>query len=58
LYFNAKQVDTLTQQMQHLLDHPEVVKSYRQLAVKRIQESYTWDRITDQYEALFRDMLK
>jgi glycosyltransferase involved in cell wall biosynthesis len=58
LYFNAKQVDSLTEQMQYLLDHPDVVKTYQQKSVERIQESYTWDRITDQYEALFQDMLK
>ncbi len=58
LFFNAKDVTSLTQQMQDLVDHPEVVAAYQIKARQRIMDTYTWDRITDQYEELFLKMLR
>lgn len=56
VYFNAKEPDSLTQQMQMLLDHPETVEEHRRKSVERILEAYTWDRITESYEKLFMEM--
>jgi len=55
-YFKTSDWQDLRDKMQYLVDHPEVVAQYRSKAVARIQEAYTWDRITDQYETLFKKM--
>ena len=34
----------------------EVTQRHRELAPTRISERYTWDRIVDEYEALFVDV--
>jgi len=57
IYFNVKDVDSLREKMQYLIDNPEVVADHRQRAVKRILEAYTWDRITESYEELFEKMI-
>lgn len=57
IYFNANQPETLTERMQYLLDNPEVVAKHQKKSLDRILEAYTWDRITDQYEALFSRMI-
>ena len=57
LYFKKSDVDDLQKQMQYLVDHPTVIDQYRVKARQRIEEAYTWDRITEQYEQLFYAML-
>ena len=47
----------LSQKMQWALDHPEELGEYRFRAQKRIKERYTWEKVTDGYEALFRDLV-
>ena len=51
-----KDPDHLRQQIQFVLDHPDVRNQYALRAPDRIREAYTWERITDQYEDLFRQM--
>ena len=46
----------LAAKLQHIEDHPEVAAEYRTRAPTRIREAYTWDKITDQYEELFRQL--
>jgi len=36
--------------------HPDLAARHRELAPRRIAERYTWERIVDEYEALFRDV--
>ena len=55
-YFKTSDVVDLKKQMQYLVDNPDVVEKYRTRAVKRIEEAYTWDRITESYEKLFIKM--
>jgi glycosyltransferase involved in cell wall biosynthesis len=52
ILFERDPVD-LAAKLQHIEDHPEVAAAYRARAPQRIRETYTWDRITDQYEELF-----
>jgi glycosyltransferase involved in cell wall biosynthesis len=40
-----------------LLDAPSQVETYRRLALARIAREYDWDRVTDQYEALFERII-
>ena len=56
LFFKTSNEDDLQKQMQYLIDNPSVVKNYRKKAVKRIEQAYTWDRITESYEKLFSKM--
>lgn len=55
--FYQKSVEDLSQKMQWALDHPEELGEYRFRAQKRIKERYTWEKVTDGYEALFRDLV-
>jgi len=56
-YFNGKNGD-LTKQMQYLIDNEEKVKNAGRKSVQRIEENYTWDRVTEKYESLFKQVLK
>lgn len=47
----------LADKMQKLVDDPESVKRYRQLAPKRIEEAYQWPMVSNDYEALFRNLV-
>ena len=54
IYFSgAAGVDDLTAQLERLLADPELVNEYRAHALRRAKE-YSWERVTDQYEALLR----
>jgi glycosyltransferase involved in cell wall biosynthesis len=47
----AEGVPSLTAQLERLFDAPEVVEEYRRRARERARR-YSWDAVTDQYEAL------
>jgi glycosyltransferase involved in cell wall biosynthesis len=51
--FFERDPQDLAQKLQELENHPEVAAGYRRIAPKRIQDAYTWEKITDQYEELF-----
>ncbi len=42
----------LAQTLGQLLSQPATIEEYRSRAVRHAQEHYSWDRVTDQYEAL------
>ena len=50
--------DELACILQRLEDQPELVESYRARASNRVREAYTWDHITDGYEALFQAVVE
>ena len=51
--FFERDPEDLARKLQGLESHPEVAAKYRRIAPERILQSYTWERITDQYEELF-----
>jgi glycosyltransferase involved in cell wall biosynthesis len=52
IYFSGESgVDDLTRQLERLLADPEMVAEYRSRALRRAEE-YSWDAVTDKYEAL------
>ncbi|HOJ34642.1 MAG TPA: DUF1972 domain-containing protein [Candidatus Hydrogenedentes bacterium] len=55
--FRNKDADDLREKMQYLVDHPEVVASYRKRAVERVRDVYSWEHVVDQYEQLFERLL-
>jgi len=48
---------TLAAILQKLLDNPELVAEYREMASRRAKHEYTWDTVTDRYETLFKAMV-
>ncbi len=49
-------VTDLKNKLQMVLLKPTLVKDYRQKAMRRIKDQYSWESITDQYEKLFVSM--
>jgi glycosyltransferase involved in cell wall biosynthesis len=47
----------LARQLQRIIDAPELARDYGERAARRIATCFNWDRITDQYEALFAQLL-
>jgi glycosyltransferase involved in cell wall biosynthesis len=43
--------------LQVLLDQPELVEQYRQSALDHVARHYNWERVTDAYESLFRQLV-
>lgn len=50
--------DDLASKMQLLIDNPEYRNGFKQKAINRILEEYTWEKITDKYEDFFSDVIK
>jgi glycosyltransferase involved in cell wall biosynthesis len=51
-------VEELSRLLQTAIDDSQLVMSFREKARARIQQVYSWDAITDQYEKLFRDLCR
>jgi glycosyltransferase involved in cell wall biosynthesis len=47
----------LAVQIQYLIDHPEEVLGLRLAAEERVRTKYSWDRVTDRYELLYKLLL-
>lgn len=54
LYFSRTDDDDLKEKIQFLVDQPEKVQCFRQAVQKRVKNRYCWDKVTDQYEQLFK----
>jgi len=54
MYFTTSKPNDLKNKLQLLLNDPQLVEEYRQKAENRILQYYTWDKIVDQYEGLFK----
>jgi glycosyltransferase involved in cell wall biosynthesis len=56
LYFSGRGgVDDLADRLGRLLDDPELVETYRELARER-SKRYSWDAVADEYERLLSDV--
>jgi glycosyltransferase involved in cell wall biosynthesis len=51
-------VNSLREQLQHLIGNPTEVARLKQKSVTRIQNFYNWEKVTDFHEALFRQLLR
>ncbi len=56
--FRKNDVEDLRGKLQALIDHPEVVKEYRDKAQKRVARHYNWEAVTDQLENLYLSLCK
>ena len=52
-----KSIEDLRQKLQFIVDHPDEASRYRQKAVARIKEAYTWDKIAEDYERMFNNII-
>ena len=57
VYFNTEEPDNLKNQMQYLLDNPDIVEEKKKLALERVQQNYTWGKVAADYETLFYKMV-
>lgn len=55
-YFDTRKNGDLAEKMQYLLDHPDLVQEYGTRAMQRIQDHYSWGKVTDDYERLFKKL--
>ena len=53
VYFSKTDDDDLVRKMQYLLDHADFVTERRKIILQRVRTKYSWQRVTEQYEALF-----
>jgi glycosyltransferase involved in cell wall biosynthesis len=51
--FFERDPEDLARKLHELECHPEMAAEYRRIAPNRILQTYTWEKITDQYEELF-----
>ncbi len=54
VYFSPTDEADLVAKLQMLLDRPETTAYYRRIIGERVRSKYCWERITDQYEELFK----
>ncbi|MCC6490542.1 MAG: DUF1972 domain-containing protein [Candidatus Hydrogenedentes bacterium] len=55
--FRSGDVNDLRQKLQYLVDNPAEVMRLGKVAVERVSAEYDWDRITDDYERIFTEVL-
>lgn len=48
----------LKEKLISLLNNPKMVHKYRDKAIKRVKEHYSWENIADEYDKLFKNMVK
>jgi len=58
IIYNKNDYQDLSSKLQGILDNPEKRIIYKEKAVERARERYSWDNITDKYESLFLALLK
>lgn len=56
-YFRLREAETLSGMLREWLSKPLIREDFRQRARRRAKERYSWESVTDAYEALFRKLL-
>jgi glycosyltransferase involved in cell wall biosynthesis len=56
ILYQKNDLHDLSQKLSWILQHPEVRAAFSVIARERVFQFYTWDRVTDQYEQLFRSL--
>jgi glycosyltransferase involved in cell wall biosynthesis len=57
-YFHAKDEETLTSLLEHMLKNPDEIQAYQKLAYERVLRKYSWESVTTAYEHLFYRALR
>lgn len=58
LYFDAEKPETLVSLFEEILKNAELVKDCQNRAQQRVRENYSWEQVTNDYEALFYQMTR
>jgi glycosyltransferase involved in cell wall biosynthesis len=56
--FGNRDQDDLRAVLEDLLRHPEKVEAKKESALRHVRDNYSWDRVTDQMEALYLSLLR
>ena len=57
-YDGAQGAAELARVLQDVIAHPDKAEAYRCRAKEHVSRHFTWDAVTDEYEALFRRMIQ
>ncbi|MHC4660375.1 MAG: glycosyltransferase [Planctomycetota bacterium] len=52
LYFEKNNAEALTKVLTRVIGKPDIRKEYREAALNRVRENYSWEVVTDAYESL------
>jgi glycosyltransferase involved in cell wall biosynthesis len=55
--FFPKDENALAQLMHRVESEPRLVEELRHKGPRRIEKSYSWDRVSEQYDELFREVV-
>ena len=55
-YFSVRRLDTLSGMLLDWIANPLIRMDFRARARRRAEERYSWERVTDEYERLFRSL--
>ncbi len=58
LLYEQNSADALARVLQSVESHPDKYDSLRREARNRVEREYSWDRVVDQYEELFRSLVR
>lgn len=56
--FRNRSIEDLHRVLADLLAHPEKVEDKKSAAMAHVRKNYSWDRVTDQMEALYFDLVR
>ena len=56
VYFRAGAPETLAAALERVLRRPDEVERLRRAAERRAAERYSWEKVADQYAALFHEL--
>jgi glycosyltransferase involved in cell wall biosynthesis len=56
--FRNRDVEDLRRVLKELIEHPDKVEAKKDAAREHVLKNYSWDRVTEQMEALYRSILK
>jgi len=58
IYFKKNDVDDLKNKIELLLNSRSLIESYGRKALKRVMENYSWDKIANDYEKIYKNLCR
>jgi len=58
IYFKKNNVDDLKNKIELLLNNKSLIERYGRKALKRIMENYSWDKIANDYEKIYKNLYR